>query len=198
MKIDIYALRASVPVTPRYPPKVKWRGDSKLQTNTVELEIYSECLRLWDHATFTGHGADTYGFEPGKRTFDGRLITDMPYFREVFRHLAEQRAANRTNAVGAFLSAAVDAMEAGLAARDGSSVYFASAGSRIKIGWSKQVGTRIAQLQTGNPDPIKLLGTVPGGRAKEGQIQRQFAHARVHGEWFEATPDLLEFIGSAT
>lgn len=198
MPIDIYALKASVPVTPR--SKVKWRNliSSELQTNTVELEIYRSCLRVWDQATFTGNGPDTYGFAPGERTFDRQLITDMPYFREVFRHLAEQRAANRANAVGAFLGGAVDAMEAGLAARDGSSVYFASAGNRVKIGWSKQVGTRLAQLQTGNPDPIKLLGTVPGGRAKERKIQDRFAHARVHGEWFEATPELLAFIGASS
>lgn len=194
MPIEIYALRASVPVTPSH--RVKWRKPPENVRNTVELEIYDDCLRVWDGATYTVCG-DTHKFDGG-RSSDGKLITEIPYFAEVFRHLVEQHAANRTNAVGAFLKSAVDALETALAIRDGSNVYFAGSANRIKIGWSKKVATRIAQLQTGNPDPIKLLATMPGGRAKELEIQRQFAHCRVSGEWFEATPDLLAYIGSAT
>lgn len=122
-------------------------------------------------------------------------LTSMPFFDAVFRHLVDQHAANRGNPVGEFLAPCVTAMEAYVAARDGSSVYFAASGPNwVKIGWSKQVATRIAQLQTGSPSPIRLLATTPGGRGLERRLHEQFASARVNGEWFELTPALREYI----
>jgi hypothetical protein len=87
-------------------------------------------------------------------------------------------------------------MENDLAHRDGSSVYFAEAGRRVKIGWSTRVATRLAQLQTGSADPIRLLGTEPGGRALERRLHERFASARISGEWFEPTPELLAYVGA--
>lgn len=46
--------------------------------------------------------------------------------------------------------------------------------------------------------PPKAWTDMPGGRAKEQEIQRQFAHLRVSGEWFEAAPELLAHIAELT
>jgi hypothetical protein len=123
----------------------------------------------------------------------------MPHFAAFFKAISGQYALHRSDMLGAILKPAVEALESALAASyvEGSCVYFAAVGGRIKIGWSKKVGTRIAQLQTGNAEPIELLGVLPGGRFHERRLHQQFAAARLSGEWFAATPDLLAFIESA-
>lgn len=121
-------------------------------------------------------------------------LADAPFFAAVRRYLVEQYVAHRRNPIGAFLLPCVEALDAFEAKRHGSSVYFAACGQRVKIGWSTKVTTRIAQLQTGSPEPIRLLGTTPGGLKLERQLHQQFAGARVHGEWFDLTPELRQHI----
>jgi hypothetical protein len=53
---------------------------------------------------------------------------------------------------------------------------------RIKIGKSKDPETRLAQLQTGNGEPLKLIATVSGDYEK--QFHKILAPYRVSGEWF--------------
>lgn len=74
-------------------------------------------------------------------------------------------------------------------------VYFLRAGEFIKIG--KATGSpdsRIAQLKTGCPFPIEVVGTMAGGFDEERALHRRFAAIRAHGEWFHATPELIDFI----
>lgn len=177
----------------------KRKNRSSLASEVV-LSIDGLSCTVWDHVTFTDCG-ETYRFDPNSNLgkildeiLGPRKLVDIPHFAAVFKAVSEQYALNRGNPSGEFIRPTVDAMEAALAESQGSSVYFAGAGSRIKIGWSRKVGSRIAQLQTGNSDPIRLLGVIPGGRAKERQLHEQFAHARLSGEWFDATPDLMAFI----
>ena len=66
---------------------------------------------------------------------------------------------------------------------------------RIKIGIAKNVRQRLATLQTASSDPLRLMGTIPGGGRKlERQLHRQWAYLQTHGEWFETHPDLLTYI----
>lgn len=73
-------------------------------------------------------------------------------------------------------------------------IYFAKAGTRLKIGFAKNVDTRIKALQTGCPDRIEVLGTMPGDRREEQAYHRQFAHLREVGEWFRLEGDLIDFV----
>jgi hypothetical protein len=73
-------------------------------------------------------------------------------------------------------------------------VYFAKLGTRIKIGFTTNWATRRRSMQTDTPDNIALLALVEGDRQLEGDLHRRFAHLRGRGEWFEETPELLEFI----
>lgn len=78
-------------------------------------------------------------------------------------------------------------------------IYFAEAVGvgNIKIGFTDgPVESRIADLQTGCPVPIRLLGTAPGTLGDEKDLHRRFAAQRVHGEWFKPAPDLLALIGA--
>jgi excisionase family DNA binding protein len=74
-------------------------------------------------------------------------------------------------------------------------VYFAQAESGpIKVGVSKSPNQRIAEIQTGNSERVRLLGVVVGDRKTERAVHAQFASLRLHGEWFRPAEELLEFI----
>lgn len=75
-----------------------------------------------------------------------------------------------------------------------SKVYFARAGQRVKIGKAKNVQARLATLQTGCPDKIELIMTIPGDHALERELHHQFSHLREHGEWFRHEGELAAFL----
>jgi hypothetical protein len=77
-------------------------------------------------------------------------------------------------------------------------IYFARCGENIKIGFSGGARSRLSDLQAGNPEPIELIGWMPGPPQVERSLHRRFAKLRVRREWFRATPALLQFIGSVT
>lgn len=79
------------------------------------------------------------------------------------------------------------------------SVYFLQVGvdGPIKIGFTADVESRVATLQTASPFPLRLLGRVPGDEERERAIHLEFAHLRLRGEWFSPAPELLEFITEA-
>lgn len=77
-------------------------------------------------------------------------------------------------------------------------VYFVQAGTDgpIKIGYTRSaaVTRRIGEIQVGSAAKIDLLGCMPGDRAKEAEIHARFASARIRGEWFHPTAELLNAI----
>ncbi|HEX4114148.1 MAG TPA: GIY-YIG nuclease family protein [Stellaceae bacterium] len=73
-------------------------------------------------------------------------------------------------------------------------IYFARSGNHIKIGFCTDAHRRPRSLQTSNPEPIALIGTVPGTRETERGLHERFKNLRVRGEWFIATRTLLRFI----
>lgn len=74
-------------------------------------------------------------------------------------------------------------------------VYFIQRGDGpIKIGYSKNPKGRLSALQTGIPERLTLLGVVPGGKAREQELHREFGRTRIQGEWFHPSPSLLDFI----
>lgn len=64
----------------------------------------------------------------------------------------------------------------------------------IKIGWAACVARRVSELQPGNPHPLTVLGTIPGGLKLEREIHKQFPHLRLYGEWFDPDQELLGYI----
>ncbi len=78
-------------------------------------------------------------------------------------------------------------------------VYFIQSGKGgpIKIGTTAySVASRMARLQTGSFDTLRLLGTIPGYFDVERQLHERFARVRMRtrGEWFRPCQELLEFI----
>jgi hypothetical protein len=71
-------------------------------------------------------------------------------------------------------------------------VYFiGSPEGPIKIGFSRNVGQRLRELQTFSPVRLQVLATTPGDPAVERRYHRMFAEHRLTGEWFSAHPDIL-------
>ena len=71
-------------------------------------------------------------------------------------------------------------------------VYYILFGSRIKIGISATLRSRLDALPRG----VKVLATESGGREVERQRHEQFAGCRVGGEWFSLTRPLLAHIAN--
>jgi hypothetical protein len=89
----------------------------------------------------------------------------------------------------------VDAMpERGLRSPGSGFVYVARCGKYCKIGYSMTPEQRITNLQTGNPEPVILLGTIEGTQDTEARFHAQFHDKRVRGEWFDLTDNEVQFI----
>lgn len=66
----------------------------------------------------------------------------------------------------------------------------------IKIGFTTTPFRRIPALDTASDVELRVLAFVPGGRALERALHRQFAEDRLRREWFKPSPRLLERIAS--
>lgn len=73
-------------------------------------------------------------------------------------------------------------------AKDGT-VYFIRFGDRVKIGWTSNLTQRMADLPHD-----EILGTVPGSMKDEKRAHAAWKHLRITGEWFHASPELLDWI----
>lgn len=85
-------------------------------------------------------------------------------------------------------------------------IYFAqdTHTDHIKIGVAEDIKKRISQLQTGNPNEIRVLLMIgcPNGQtgyrerdlAIERELHHRFARYRVSGEWFRPSHELLKLI----
>lgn len=61
----------------------------------------------------------------------------------------------------------------------------------IKIGFSRDVASRLEALRSASPDALDVLGVVDGGQALERALHARFREFTEHGEWFRPSPDLL-------
>lgn len=75
-------------------------------------------------------------------------------------------------------------------------VYFIGAAvGPVKIGSSQDPRRRLQALQTASPFPLRLLAKAEqNGEVSEALLHQRFDSARLHGEWFEPTPELLAYI----
>ena len=63
---------------------------------------------------------------------------------------------------------------------------------RIKIGRAQRVEYRLAAIKHMCPYPLECLGILRGDH--EAKLHQRFKENRLHGEWFEPSPELLAFI----
>ena len=72
--------------------------------------------------------------------------------------------------------------------------YIGTEHGPIKIGSARCVYTRLVGLQTANPEQLYIYATEEGGSAVERRRHLQFSNARLLGEWFARTDELLRHI----
>lgn len=74
-----------------------------------------------------------------------------------------------------------------------SRVYFIQVGcdGPIKIGRSTAPLARLATLQTGHSEPLRLLVTTTGGDELEKALHRRLSSHRLRGEWFSPHVEVL-------
>lgn len=79
-------------------------------------------------------------------------------------------------------------------------VYFVQAGEPdadgfcdVKIGFTTDIDQRLRQLQTAQPEPLKVVGRVIGTQAIEAFFHRLLRGQRIRGEWYLLRPgDIAE------
>lgn len=64
----------------------------------------------------------------------------------------------------------------------------------IKIGSTHDVKRRVADLQTGHPWKLRILGVCRGDIRLELELHERFAASRLHGEWFSPSRELARTI----
>lgn len=77
-------------------------------------------------------------------------------------------------------------------------IYFIQCGKGpIKIGYSADingVNTRLEDMQTGSPYPLKLAGVIHGDYKLEKRMHEIFHESHLRGEWFLPSEMLVDFI----
>lgn len=79
-------------------------------------------------------------------------------------------------------------------------IYFLNAkeSQRVKIGFAVNLERRVKELQTGCPEKLTVLRTIPGTRADERNLHKRFAAYRLTGEWFRNAAPLMNYIFKVT
>jgi len=67
-------------------------------------------------------------------------------------------------------------------------------GLHFKIGRTRNVLSRVRNLRTGTSDELIVHAMEPGSATREAQVHRLFADERRQGEWFAASPALVEHV----
>lgn len=77
------------------------------------------------------------------------------------------------------------------------SVYFIRAGSTnmVKIGFTdRDVESRLRELQTANPEPLKIIRVIPGDEHVEQKYHLRYWQYNKSGEWFDLPENIIQEI----
>jgi hypothetical protein len=77
--------------------------------------------------------------------------------------------------------------------RDGV-IYFVGYDNYVKIGFSTNPKTRVDDLQTGAPKPLKTYLILKGTLEDERRHHEMFAAHRLNGEWFRYSDEIKKFV----
>lgn len=70
-------------------------------------------------------------------------------------------------------------------------VYLIEASNRFKIGYSKNIDTRVRAFNTANSVPCKIIAVAPGGAQLEKELHKKFEFQRINREWFKPSQIIL-------
>lgn len=64
----------------------------------------------------------------------------------------------------------------------------------VKIGYSREVKSRLGALQIGSPYPLEIIAVCRGRAHHEKRVHRHLLRHKSHGEWFVRSPETIEVI----
>lgn len=64
----------------------------------------------------------------------------------------------------------------------------------VKIGYSKNVNRRIAELQAANPFEVYVIGVICGDRGEEASLHNRFQEYQYRNEWYHLSDEIKIFI----
>ena len=67
----------------------------------------------------------------------------------------------------------------------------------VKIGYTGDPKTRLSNIQTGCPFPVRLAVTIPGTRIEERLIQKTLHQFRIQREWYWLNDTVQKVIDAA-
>lgn len=73
-------------------------------------------------------------------------------------------------------------------------VYVISSGKYVKIGWSRNVRSRLFGLQASNPETIFVHAIIPATEEAEIELHQRFSKQRRRYEWFNREGSLQSWI----
>lgn len=74
-------------------------------------------------------------------------------------------------------------------------IYFISdEDGYIKIGFARNVQSRLETLQTASRQELRVVATIPGSLSDEKSLHHKFAKDHVRGEWFRPSHELKQYI----
>lgn len=62
----------------------------------------------------------------------------------------------------------------------------------VKIGYTEELIRRFKEIRTSCPVQIRLLGFLPGDKALEANLHRQYKQFRGEGEWFRLSQQVMD------
>lgn len=80
--------------------------------------------------------------------------------------------------------------------RIGTIYFLQNAEGYIKIGFSRDLKSRLVTLQVGSASAQHLLGTLTGSDRMDTELKHRFRRLRVRGEWHRPEKPLLDFIAA--
>jgi hypothetical protein len=143
----------------------------------MPLDVVERCLReLLDDGCLV---ADERGF----------LVPNYIDAQETPQSDAQRQRTSRERRRDQIKSGAREAVKGG-------HVYFIQGvdGGPIKIGFSEDVGVRLADLQVGHAVELRVLATTPGDVLAEREMQERFSAYRIRGEWFADNFEIRAYI----
>lgn len=180
------------------------------QPRSSGYKLYDGCHSLHLYVTPTGTKSwrlryrrdgreqlKTLGTYPVTKLEDARLIAAeaRAEMKGIVAVAASSAALNRRLGVAPALMVERLRHLASLPIEAGLGIYFvAAADGNIKIGKSRDVPRRLAEMQVGQAGALRLLAVMPGSSAHERALHAAFAGHKIRGEWFAPTAALLAFI----
>lgn len=171
--------------------ELDWVMGGAMLASPVDVAVYTKSLRVMDRDGFiTRAQAEAILANPGPHPGYGDAASVDSMTTDGVGWWEEYDGGQRYRVAGWWLAMDPPADAAS------SVVYFAQCGvgGPIKIGRTCDIARRLAELQTASPHPLTLLAATRGATRLERIFHEEFRHARIHGEWFKPSADLLAFI----